>query len=54
LEGADPIMQGAGNMGDALKTSVIPSSRGLRQYRVKQRHWSNQASIGKETQRFLV
>ncbi len=38
LEVADPFVLGAGNMGDALKTSVIPSSRGLRQYRVKQRH----------------
>jgi len=53
LEGADPFVQGAGNMNGALKTSAISSSRGHRQYRVKQRYRSNQASIGK-SQRFLV
>jgi len=53
LEGADPLVLGAGNMSGALKTSAISSSRGLRQYRVRQRHRSNQASIGK-SQRFLV
>jgi len=46
LEGADPFLLGAGNMGGATRTSAISSSRGLRQYRVRQRHRSNQASIG--------
>jgi len=46
LEGADPLTMGAGNMAGAQKTSASTSSRGLRQCRVRQRHWSNQASIG--------
>jgi len=29
LEGADPFVMGAGNMGGTLKTSIIPSSGGI-------------------------
>jgi len=43
-ESADPFKSGAGHAVSALKTSVEPTPRGLRQHRVIQRQTSNQAS----------